>query len=239
MEKTLIADLEADNLYDKVTKLHCLAIMNNETKEGVLYGPSDIRKGLERLYHADRVVFHNGAGYDVPVIQKFYTKFKCKLYDTLVMSRLLDPERRLHSIKSYGIQFGLHKVEHEDWSVYSDEMGQRCLRDIEIGGKVYDLVKAKAGAWDWTEARLMEQEIARMHLMQTVAGVTVDIEHTVKTVSDIDSDLLGIDIELNEKIPHHYVSAYSNPISLPFKKDGSFRANVTNWFDKGEIVCSY
>lgn len=233
-----VFDLEADNLYADATKLHCIVNKDIDTKEVYKYEPKEFRVGLEQLYYADLIIGHNICGFDIPLIQRFYTKWVPPLaYDTLIMCRLLDPERHNHTLDSYGKQFKRYKPVHEDWSTFTPEMLHRCHEDTEINHILYDYLEAKAGVWDWEEARLMEQEIARIHLHQTVAGVTVDKKHANKVISDVDSELLGIDIKLREEIPEHYVSAYNNPINLPFKKDGSFRSNVSKWFEMVDL-CS-
>lgn len=227
-----VFDVEADNLYDKVTKIHCIVNKDIITGEVFQYPPDKLREGLEQLYYAEEIIGHNIAGFDVPLIQLFFSKWKPPgTYDTLVMSRLLDPERHNHTLDSYGKQFGRYKPVHEDWSKFTPEMMHRCTEDVEINMILYEYLERKAGDWDWTEARVMEQEIARIHLFQTVTGVTIDKEHAVKVVSDIDATLLGIDIELRNSIPPHYVAAYTNPINLPFKADGSYRKNVEDWFN--------
>jgi hypothetical protein len=226
---TLIADLETDNLYPAVSKLHCLAIVEEKGEDPKLY-VENIKEGLLRLYYADRVVFHNGCGYDEPTIQKFYPKFRCNMWDTLIASKLRYPERRRHSIESWGEPWGLEKIQNEDWSVYTELMGERCLGDIQIGLRLYrHLIKAMEGA-DWERAMELEMEVARIHVRQVVAGVDVDTEHAMRVINKIDKELGVIDTELLSKIPKK-CRQKGVTIGKPFlKRSGGYRKSVVDWF---------
>lgn len=226
----LVADLECNSLYRDTDRIHCIATVDVDTKEKVLYEPDDVYDGLVSLYHADTVVFHNGAGFDVPLIQKLYPKFTCNLLDTLCFSRLLDPDRPRHSIESYGKQFGNHKVVHEDWSKYTKGMGIRCLRDIDIGLELYLYLINKAGDWDWSESLQLEQEVATIHLFQTLAGVDIDVPFAESVVDEIDLELEEIEIYLGERMPLHFVSTHSVPVNKPFIKSGDYSAAVKKYF---------
>lgn len=98
----LIADIETDGFLDACTKIHSLVLEDFET--GELFSCADqpgfipIETGLKKLTEADVIVFHNGIGFDVPVIEKLYhiqrmhswcTLDPNKVFDTLVSSRLI------------------------------------------------------------------------------------------------------------------------------------------------------
>lgn len=116
----LIADLETDGLLEKVTKIHCIAAKDIDTKEVHFFGPDKVEEGVRFLASADLLVFHNGIKYDLPVIEKLYPWFKMdksKVLDTLVMSRLIYSNIKdidsglLKSGRLPGKLFGLHGLE--------------------------------------------------------------------------------------------------------------------------------
>lgn len=94
----LFFDLEADNLFDKVTKVHCMTIIDSETNSVSSYRPSQIADGVARLQKAlsegQPICGHNIINYDLPVLSKLcglkvsYEQQKYCL-DTLVLSRLI------------------------------------------------------------------------------------------------------------------------------------------------------
>ena len=86
-----IYDLETDGLLDTVSVIHCIALRNVETGEGMLYGPSEIQMALDILQRADEIIAHNGIAYDNEVIRMLHPQWttNAKITDTLVLSRLI------------------------------------------------------------------------------------------------------------------------------------------------------
>jgi hypothetical protein len=98
----LVFDIEADGLLDTVTKVHCVCVMDADTKKPELYYDGAIqhpdRKGgmsdfLLRLEGSkDLWVGHNINQYDFPCLQKIYPGLRTdhlQTFDTLVASRVL------------------------------------------------------------------------------------------------------------------------------------------------------
>ena len=127
----LVADIESDNFLNKLTKIHCIAVMNADNPSQTwVFGPEEIDDGVALLQSADELIFHNGITFDVPAIQKLYPEFSTDnltLTDTLVLSRLIradllerdirnswaDPESRFpkrllgsHGLKAWGHRLG-------------------------------------------------------------------------------------------------------------------------------------
>jgi len=99
MERTTpsrkIFDIETNGFVDKLDRIHCLSIKDIDTGEVLSFadqpGHAHISHGLAILEEADMILGHNIIKFDIPAIQKVYPKFKPqgKVYDTLVMSRLI------------------------------------------------------------------------------------------------------------------------------------------------------
>lgn len=97
----LIADIETDGLLEEVSIIHSVVYEDFET--GVVTSCNDhgyeapeadrhltIAEGLEELRVADKVVYHNGIKYDIPVQHKLHGwEAEGEVEDTLVMSRLI------------------------------------------------------------------------------------------------------------------------------------------------------
>lgn len=131
----------------------------------------NLRDGVNFLRNADVIVSQNFLGYDGLLLEKAfpdlwngynYTEKRgkgahhahiapVKVMDTLVMSRLLNPDRRLppqayakgmgnigpHSIEAHGIRIGRYKPENEDWSKLTDHMVHRVREDVAIGRDMF------------------------------------------------------------------------------------------------------
>jgi DNA polymerase-1 len=93
-----------------MTRLWMLQIGRSDSDDVTVYadqpGYPPISEGIARLYAADRVVFHGGIRFDLWAVERFYKGFidaiLPKLFDTVVVSRLLDPKERNNSLKDWG-----------------------------------------------------------------------------------------------------------------------------------------
>lgn len=150
----LVADIEANNLLPIVTTVWCIVAKDIDTGEVFKYKPNEIEEGIDKIYGADTLIMHNGIGYDLPLLKKLHNRvYTGDIVDTLVMSRLLYPDRPLpkgyvgrspHSVEAWGYRVGRGKPEHNDWSRYSSAMLYRCEQDVEITEMIfYELEKEK------------------------------------------------------------------------------------------------
>ena len=96
-----------------------------------------------RTWHQDGhlLIGHNILGYDWPVLCTLLeldtSASLGDVIDTLVISKLVDYSRDGHSIEDYGKEFGLEKGKFSDFSKYSQEMEDYCVRDVDICHKIY------------------------------------------------------------------------------------------------------
>ena len=146
--RVLVYDTEADGLLDAATTIHCAV-----TKmDGVVtqYTPVDITRfisDLSNLGDDTVIVCHNQLGYDLRLMEKLYGyRHRGVVLDTLVMSRLLNPERLgRHGLESWGERLGRSKPSHEDWSRFTPAMLHRCKEDTEINYLVYKALMKEGG----------------------------------------------------------------------------------------------
>lgn len=125
-----------------------------------------LQDALSMLMECEAMCFQNAVGYDAlafeivfPNFWKFnYLEargkdrehndyFPVKLMDTMILSQLLNPDRKPppqayalsranvgpHSIEAHGMRIGRYKPENEDWSQLTDHMIHRCSEDTYIG----------------------------------------------------------------------------------------------------------
>lgn len=96
----------------------------------------------ELIQEADVVVGHNIIGFDGPLLSKLWsiTIPLHKVRDTLVMSRLLNPQLEDgHSLRAWGQRLGNSKDDFTDFDGgLTDEMVKYCLQDVNV---TYDLFK--------------------------------------------------------------------------------------------------
>ena len=199
-----IFDLESDGLLDEMTKIHCLAYYDTETKKIESFGPDDIDKAVEELAKSDAVCGHNIIGFDIPAIRKIYPTFKPKrVFDTLVLSRLIHPnikdkdfaERHpgmdmkmygKHSLKAWGFRLGEYKDDYQGgFEHYSQDMMDYMIQDVKVTAALYQRCMDQEPS---EEAVELEHDIARVCADMEATGFVFD-----KTAA---ADLYGI---LSEK----------------------------------------
>lgn len=157
-----VFDLEGNGLLDDVTVIHCGVFIDTETDDCKVFEPHQIQDMLKFMASQRVLIGHNIIGYDLPALKKLYNfEFKGTVVDTLVMSRMLYPNRvtppsvsqaarelnqRIpgpHSVASWGYTLGLGKIHHEEWSVYSEAMKTRCLYDTTIQTKLFKHLRSR------------------------------------------------------------------------------------------------
>lgn len=136
--RTLIIDIEADNLLMAATQIWIVCALDAET--GAKFEIRDA-KTLQKLVDTyDRLVGHNALSYDFPVLNKLWgIKYDHdKIRDTLIISRLIRPDLAGgHSLKAWGQRLGFPKGDHSDFSKLSQEMIEYCHKDVQITHKLY------------------------------------------------------------------------------------------------------
>ena len=85
-------------------------------------------------------VTHNGLEFDVPTLNRLLrTNIKpTKVVDTFVLSMLYHPTLPGgHSLADWAKRVGMEKIEFNDWTHYSDEMGEYCLGASRLPAAVF------------------------------------------------------------------------------------------------------
>lgn len=244
--KILFGDLEANGLLEEATKVWCGVFKDKNTGEVFKFRPHQMKEMLEFLDTADVLIFHNGTFFDFPVLKKVYNwEFKGKKVDTLVLSRLLNPKRvspptcpnkiAPHSIEAWGYRVGRGKPEHEDWSVFSEEMLFRCSEDVEILELTYNALMKEAEGKKYRDAFLLTQELFVNLQKQEEYGWKVDVDYIHFCIRQLTRWIDLIDRATEKYLPtvvevhEAKVKGEYNYIKKPFKKDGDYSSSVLSW----------
>jgi DNA polymerase I-like protein with 3'-5' exonuclease and polymerase domains len=218
----LFADIETDGLKDDLTKIWCIAV-NDEH-----FGPDNIEQGV-RLLNNNWVCFHNGLNFDIPVIKRFYPWFEpSRVDDTFVLSCLFEPDRNGHGLADWGVQLGIPKPVHEDWTQYSQEMRHRNIEDVRITRLVWEHLQKERQSWDWEAAIRLEYKIATIHAQQEANGVGFDVDAAHKLYDKIAAEIEEIDRTIMKEVPPKWVQV-GTTMDKPFKLDGTYNNRVITW----------
>lgn len=233
--KTAVFDLEANGLHD-ATKIWCIVIKDLGTGEVYKFDTNGIIGGVLFLSGYERIIGHNIIDFDIPIINRLTgidLSNSCSCWDTLVASRLLFPDRPGgHSLGAWGERLGRGKPGHEDWTQYSEEMMHRCVEDVEINHLLYDELHREMESHDWTQALELEFNVQRIISEQTRTGVLLDKNLAEKSIQELTASIEEIDRELEYLTPSR-ARAYGVVLSQPYKKDGTLKKAVTDWYREG------
>lgn len=174
-----IIDTEANGLTP--TKFWCSVILKKDTREvWKLYGDNLHQKIKQFIEERPDAVWigHNIISYDGYYIEQLcdtvwnYTN----TIDTLVLSYLYNPALiGGHSLAAYGERFKYSKLEHEDWTQFSQEMLERCEKDVYLTEKVYNALVQRMNKIGFSELSCeIEHKTARIISEQTRNGCWFD-----------------------------------------------------------------
>lgn len=240
----LAVDIEADDLWPNVTKVHCLCAVDVDTDEEYEYRPGEIDMALGFLdEYATEVIFHNGIGYDLKVLKKLFGwEPKCKVVDTLVWSRLYNPDLNGHGLEAWGKRFKEHKGDYasemreaglDPWADFNEHMLDYCTQDCRITARVYNFMQERLiGSFSNRSVKL-EETVAQIIEDQAEYGVYFDINKALELVAGINERREEI---YNEVRPHLVMEMVKgNPFKTIFKINGEYNLYVQRWVDETGI----
>ena len=146
---------------------------------------------------------HNIIGFDVPVVNKFFGKdlfTNCKITDTLVLSRLLNPViDGGHSLKNWGTKLGQAKIEFEQFEYLSDDMLKYCRNDVELTERLYKFLIRKIA--DFGESVQLEHDVARIIQTQHDKGFKLDIINAYGLQAKFQEDMNDLTTKVRKTFP--------------------------------------
>jgi DNA polymerase-1 len=215
--KQVVFDIEADGL--KPTQVWCIVAKDVQTGEvfkfygDTLLGFNELVKGY------DEVIGHNIIGYDIPVLKRLLkTDFShCKITDTLVLSRLANPQRGGHSLDDWGTLLGNKKGSHEDWSAFSMDMLDYCVQDVSVNELVYLQLKRETSEFGAGSISL-ENQVYGIITQQIDNGWLLDQEACFMLLAELKEKKFELEDKVHEVFKP--LPTFIKEITPKVKKDG-------------------
>jgi DNA polymerase-1 len=208
MMKRIVFDIEGNSL--KPDKIWIIVCKDIDTGKYEIF-----RKVTQDATEAERFrlfcqgdilwIGHNVLGYDLLAINLLLGN--CiplpaeKSCDTLIISKMVDYSRKSHSLESYGEEFNLPKGDFSDWSKYSLEMEEYCIRDVDITEKIYRKYIRFINAPKHRKAILCEHKFQLVVNNLTENGFDFNHDKARKLLNKVEGELSEIDRKIEEAFP--------------------------------------
>ena len=237
MQRTVL-DLEA-NALENPTEIWVIVCKDAETNSLEIFRrvTQDVSERAKFLSYASARTFigHNILGYDAPVIKHLLGIDIDVHCDTLIISKLLHYSRpQGHSIEDYGLEFGLEKIKFDDFSKYSQEMEDYCVRDVHICHRVYNKYLRYISDPDWERSLKLEHDFQRLVVNKLHEnGFYFDAPKARKLLAKVTEELSEIDVQFKEHFPARL--KLIREVHPEYTKHGTLHRKDFRWVSDGDL----
>lgn len=197
----LFLDVETDSKASQIW-----LVVTKDAKSGEVKCHRKADTLLKMLEAKPLLVAHNGIGFDYPVLNRLWnTKIVPSMcIDTLVMSRLMNPNRDGgHSLANWGSILGLPKIEFTDFDGgFTEEMQEYCIRDVDVLEKVYHRLLEEQKYYDFSEESIkLEHDVAIIVNKQERNGFQFDLPNAMVLLAGLKDKMASIEASLQSIFP--------------------------------------
>ena len=229
----IVLDIETNLAHDKIWLCVTKEIETGEVK--LWKHPNGLASYLSK---ATLLIAQNGIGFDFKLLNSLWkTKIRLnQVYDTLIVSRLLDPSREKgHTLEAWGNTLGFHKIDYPavwQWMMdrpeeYKNEcfdnpidslLDHYCVRDVEVTAKLYLRLVAETNEKQFSiESIELEHSVAAIIAKQERNGFKLDQIYTTCLLTDIKSKMAGIYDRMQERWPPVITPKFHKTHGRPIK----------------------
>jgi DNA polymerase I-like protein with 3'-5' exonuclease and polymerase domains len=229
--------LDIETTMDHQT-IHLCITQDVDTNEVRIWKTPD---GLwDYLKQADLIVAHNGIGFDFPILNKLWkTKIGLKqAYDTLVVSRLLEPTRDGgHSLDAWGKTLGVAKLDYKatwQWMMnrreeYDGECFDRpiegllefyCCRDVAVLSILFHRLCSSLESSSFSmDSVVLEHSVAAIINKQEKNGFKLDTIHATCLLAELKGKMSAINDRMQETWPPYEQERFSEKTGKQLKSE--------------------
>lgn len=217
-----------DTLYQLLTEESkvSLDVVEVAIKEAIWYNSQTkydmTKRNLQHfLKDCDTLVGHNILNYDLPMLflyglldyhvaypGEFSKVFgrDCQLVDTLLWSKLLQPDRidafGKHSLAAWGQRCGFPKIDFHNFAEFTAELCFYCENDTLANARALVMIMREKGDWEgWDFPYSMEAKVIDLNVKQEHFGMHFDSELAHKCVTELDGLLTDRENIIIPKLP--------------------------------------
>jgi DNA polymerase-1 len=241
-----VFDIETDGLLKDVSKMWIMIVYNIDTGKYTRYLEGDMQ-WVEVLNKAKTLIGHNIINYDLSVLSKLFNyklPESVKVVDTLLLSQILDYRRfsdKGHSLKVWGEFLEYPKGAFEDWSQYSEEMGNYCQQDVSLNFRVFEILRKELQEIKdrtplITTYIQAEHAVSKWCAEANTAGWPFNVEKAKELFEELQGEMDKTYMALNSKLGLKVVAVDKKlgivePKKPKWTKEGKYDAHTARWFD--------
>ena len=218
----IVFDIEANGLTpDKVWCIVAHIVGTEEFFEFHGFSLYDFNEWLLGFDEDCEVIGHNIIGYDIPVLERLLgTDFsKCKITDTLVLSRLANPSRDGgHSLESWGQTLNQPKGDYNDWDNFSHDMLEYCVQDVKVNTLVYKRLLSDLKGFE-PECINLEHQVQGIISNQIKTGWLLDQEKCFLLLAELKEKKYDLEDKVHEVFKP--LPTFIKQVTPKIKKDGT------------------
>lgn len=256
-------------------KIWCVVIRDVDTGEEWSAELKDItaewmEKTLMPFYY---IIAHNGIKFDLPQLMLFGiftykvgyigkpdTVFgrECRFLDTLILSRLSNPDRGGHSLAMLGRRVGELKddyrqqcidagyIDAEDppgaeFKEYNPLMLPYCRQDCKTNAKVFLYLMEEFKDHDWGESIEMEHKLADLSIRRQLLGLSFNKELALECLDELNEKLDTIAAKVEPLIPPKPLNKtelnFWTPPKTQLKKNKELGVHMINFLSRVGATC--
>ncbi len=194
----VIFDIETTMTADKIW---CIVCKHGDTY--YQFKEDRLHRFAELIKQTDEVIGHNIIGFDIPVVNTIfgYDVFaNCKVTDTLVLSRLLNPMiDGGHSLRNWGTKLGQNKIHFEQFDYFSEDMLTYCRNDVELTERLYKFLISKTK--DFGQSIELEHRVAQIIQKQHERGFKINVVEAYELQSKFQEDMNDLTTKVRQTFP--------------------------------------
>ena len=219
--KQFVLDIEANGL-DPDT-VWCIVVREIGHNDSLTWSGDRLPEFITWLQKQDEceLIGHNLIGYDIPVLERLLNVdfSKCKITDTLVMSRLANPSREGgHSLDNWGTILNCPKGDHNVWDVFSFDMLEYCIQDVRVNTLVYERLLLQLKDFK-PESIDLEHQVQHIISKQIKTGWLLDQEKSYNLLARLKEKKNELEDEVHQVFKP--LPTFIKEITPKVKKDGT------------------
>lgn len=287
-KRSCVIDIESNNFTENLldfssfpykftdeAKLWCIVIRDLNTGEEwsaelELCTKEWLKETLEPFYF---IIAHNGNKFDLLQLQLFgifdYTigwidqsdtcfGREVKFLDSLILSRLANPDRGGHSLKMWGYRVGENKTDYRkqcieegyieatdppgaEFREYNPLMLPYCKQDCKTNAKAFKKIREEFRDHNWGDSIQMEHKLADLAIRREFLGFDFDKELALKCLGELNAKLQELADKVEPVIPPKPLNKtelkYWTPPKTQIKKNGDLGSHMINFLAKIGAKC--